>query len=94
MARLPSKEKPVFADDIMISFIVKKEKDGGAKDAMVRISFVDSLRKEIISDVVISPITARALVQVLSKTNEKLKDSVSGKYQVKKSPEAETTYIG
>ena len=93
MARFESKEKPVFADEVMVSFVIKKSKDGSKKDAAVRLSFIDSMKKMSISEVVLSPVTAEALAEVLAKTSLKLTEALEGKL-TKKKVEEETTYIG
>ena len=90
--RIPSKEKPVFADEVMISLNIKKSRDGKKKDAAVRMGFVDTLRKEIVSEVIMSPITAEALVVILQKSLKKLEDVMKGK--IEKKTEDSTTYIG
>ena len=90
--RIPSKEKPVFADEVMISLNIKKSRDGKKKDAAVRMGFVDTLRKEIVSEVILSPITAEALVVVLQKSLIKLEDIMKGK--IEKKQDDSTTYIG
>ena len=96
MARLTSREKPTFADEVMVSFVIKRTKDNSEKDAVVRLSFVDSLRKEIVSDIVVSPITAKAMITILQKTAEKLELVLSGKIgKFERKPKMdETTYIG
>jgi len=93
MARLASKEKPTFADEVMVSFVIKRTKDNSERDAVVRLSFVDSMRKEIVSDIVVSPITAKAMITILQKTAEKLESVMAGKIERRKK-EDETTYIG
>lgn len=90
--RIQSNEKPVFADEVMISLNIKKSRDGKKKDAAVRMGFVDSLRKEIVSEVILSPITAEALVIVLQKSLTKLEDIMKGK--IEKRQDDSTTYIG
>jgi hypothetical protein len=91
-ARFQSKETPVFADEVMISFTIKRSKDGSRKDSVVRMSFIDSMRKVVISEVVVSPVTADALSKVLGKTLEKLEGAMKGEMTMKK--EDTTTYIG
>ncbi|MBR9680543.1 MAG: hypothetical protein GOU98_01810 [Candidatus Altiarchaeota archaeon] len=93
MARFESKEKPVFADEVMVSFVIKRNKDGTKKDAAVRLSFIDSMKKASISEVVISPVTAEAFAEVLTKTSMKLTEALEGKLPKKKTEEA-ATYIG
>jgi hypothetical protein len=89
--RIPSREIPIFADEIMVSFTIKREKTGSRKDAMVRMSFIDSMKKSVISEIVVSPITADALSKILVKTLEKLDGAMKG--QIKKVDDT-TTYIG
>lgn len=76
----------------MVSFTIKKNKDGSEKNAVVRMSFVDSMKKAVISEVVVTPITADALSKVLHKTMEKLDEAMKG--EIKKRVEEQTTYIG
>lgn len=90
--RLASKEKPVFADEVMVSLNIKRSRDGKKRDAAVRMSFVDSLRKEIVSEVILSPVTAESLVVVLQKSMKKLDDVMKGK--IEKKQDDSTTYIG
>jgi len=90
-ARLQSKEPPVFADEVMVSFTIKRSKDGRRKDGVVRRSFIDSMKKTVISEVVVSPVTADALSRVLGKTLEKLDGALKGEMKKK---EDTTTYIG
>ena len=87
-----SKVKPVFAYEVVVSFAVKSSKDGKRKDAAIRLSFLDTMRKEIVADVVISPVTAEALKKILEGSLEKLDKVVKG--QMKKKMEDTTSYIG
>jgi len=94
MARFESREKPVFADEVMVSFVIKRNKDGTKKDAAIRLSFIDSMKKASISEVVISPITGEALAEVLKKTSEKLEETLKSNVIPKKRVEEAATYIG
>ncbi|MBR9679843.1 MAG: hypothetical protein GOU99_02220 [Candidatus Altiarchaeota archaeon] len=87
----PGLVRPVFGDEVMVSFLVKKTKEGN-QDPVVRIGFVDALRKQMVADVVITPATARALVKMMQGTLDKLDGAIKGKLPVKK--QDETTYIG
>lgn len=87
----PGLVKPVFGDEIMVSFLVKKTEQGN-QDPVVRIGFVDALRKQMVADIVVTPTTARALVKMLQGTLDKLDSAAKGKMPVKK--QEETTYIG
>jgi hypothetical protein len=89
--QFPSKSEPIFADEVMVSFTIKKSKDGKNKDAAVRLSFIDSMRKTVISEIVVTPVTADALRQIIGKTMEKLEGVMEGKIERK---EETTTYIG
>ena len=91
MPPLPSKVKPVFADDVVVSFIVKRSKDGKRVDSAIRLSFIDSMRKEVIAEVVISPVTADALSKILEGSLKRLDQAVEGKTRKR---EETTTYIG
>ena len=88
-----SKVKPVFGDEVFVSFTVKKSKDGSRKDVVIRMSFVDSMRKEVIADVVVSPVTAEALSKILEGTLKKVDEVMQGKKEIKKEEES-TFYIG
>lgn len=90
--RFQSKEIPVFADEVMVSFTIKRSKDGPMKNAVVRMSFIDSMKKTVISEIVVAPVTADALSRVLQKTMEKLDGAMKG--EIKKRTDEETTYIG
>ena len=87
----------VFGDEVMISFVLKKSRDGKEKDGMVRVAFVDTSRKQIVADVVMSPITAKALSEILKGATQKLDDVLAGKRVRGLKPtrqQQETTYIG
>lgn len=87
----------MFGDEVMISLVVKKSRDGKEKDGMIRVAFLDNARKEITTDVVLSPITAKALGNMLLGSVKKLDDLMAGKHVegLKKSnQQEETTYIG
>ena len=97
-SKFNSKVSAVFGDEVMVSFMLKKSRDGDEKDGMIRIAFMDTARKEVISDVILSPITAKALGKMLLGATQKLDDALAGKKieglrpAVKK--QEETTYIG
>jgi uncharacterized protein (UPF0264 family) len=93
MGKIPSRTKPTFADEVMVSFVIKSSKDSKRRDAVVRMGFVDSLRKEIVSDVVVSPVTAEAMISILQVTVKKMNDSLAGKIE-KKAVEESANYIG
>jgi uncharacterized protein (UPF0264 family) len=93
MGKIPSRTKPTFADEVMVSFVIKNSKDSKKKDAVVRMGFVDSLRREIVSDVVVSPVTAEAMISILQATVKKMNDSLEGKVE-KKAAEESANYIG
>ena len=87
-----SKTPPIFADEVMVSFVVKRDKEGKRKEGVVRLSFIDTMRKEVISDIVLTPVTAQALMKILENSLKKLDNALKGKLE-KKEEEA-TTYIG
>jgi len=87
-----SKVKPVFGDEVFVSFTLKKSKDGKRKDVVIRLSFVDSMRKEVVADVVVTPVTAEAMIKILQGTLKKVDEVMEGK-EVKRKEES-ATYIG
>ncbi len=97
-SKFNSRMSAVFGDEVMVSFMLKKSRESEEKDGMIRIAFLDTSRKEVVSDVVLSPITAKALGRMLLGATRKLEDALAGKKieglrpQVKK--QEETTYIG
>ena len=93
MKPLPSKTQPIFGDEVFVSFTLKKSKDGSRKDVVVRLSFVDSMRKEVVADIVLSPVTAEALAKILENTLKKIDEVMQGKQEIKKEEES-TFYIG
>jgi len=86
------KTLPIFGDEVFVSFTLKKTKDGKRKDVVIRLSFFDSMRKEIVADIIISPVTAEALVKILQGTLKKVDEVMKGK-GIKRDEES-TTYIG
>ncbi len=86
------KPEVLYADDVVVSFAVRQgKKNTREKEAIIRLSFVDSLRKEVVAEIALLPLTARALVEVLQKTLEKLQRTLEGKEETKK--KEDTSYI-
>ena len=93
-----SRVNAVFGDEVMVSFMLKKARESEEKDGMIRVSFLDTSRKEIVADVVLSPITSKALGNMLLGATKKLEDALAGKRVEGLKPavqkQEETTYIG
>ena len=93
-----SKVSAVFGDEVMISFMLKKSRNTDEKDGMIRIAFLDTARREVVADVVLSPITAKALGSMVLGATQKLEDALAGKKVEGLKPaikkQEETTYIG
>ncbi|MBR9689677.1 MAG: hypothetical protein GOV01_02160 [Candidatus Altiarchaeota archaeon] len=92
--QISSNKSPLFADEVMVSFVIKTSRESNEKDAAVRMSFIDSMRKSVVSEIVVSPITAGSLSNILTKTLAKLDDAKKGKLVKTPKKEDETTYIG
>lgn len=93
-----SKVSAVFGDEVLVSFMLKKSRENDEKDGLIRIAFLDTARKEIVADVVLSPITAKTFGKMLLGATDKLKDALAGKkiegMKPTKKKQEETTYIG
>lgn len=73
--------KPLFADEVVLGVSVKasKEKDEKGrieKEGHMRFSFIDAIRGQIIAEVVLSSMTAKALLKILDRNLKKLDEEL------------------
>ena len=88
---------PLFADEVMVGIGVKatKRNERIEKEGYVRLGFIDMAKKEVFAEVILSRITAKALVEILKKNLEKLeKELKSEKVPKIETKESEFNYIG
>jgi len=94
---------PVFADEAQVVAFMKGNKDKKArfkKDGFVRLTFMDIHRRQTVADVVISPITAEAVMGIMANQLAELDKALKSKKmpKSKKVPVSRTTeeqrYIG
>lgn len=94
----PSQIKPVFADEAMVGISIKATKAGNEvkKQGVIRLSFIDVIRKQMLSEVVLLPETAKALHRVLGQTLRKFEEEIKSKELPKAliRKETSTGYIG
>jgi len=74
---IPAMVKPLFADEVMLAVTLKasKEKDEKGrikKEGHVRLGFIDAMKGQMIAEVVLSSMTAKALLKILDENLEKL----------------------
>lgn len=72
---------PLFADEVMLGVTLKasKEKDETGrikKEGHVRLGFIDVMRGQMIAEVVLSSMTAKALLEILDKNLKKLDEEL------------------
>lgn len=98
--QLKTTAKPMFADEVIVGTMIKamKQKDEVTKEAHVRLGFIDMTKREIFDEVILSPMTAKALVKILSENLSKLDEQMASK-EIPKQPiqtkkTEELTYIG
>ena len=98
--QLKSTTNPMFADEVVVGMMVKAVKRGEEikKDAYIRLGFVDMTKRQVFSEIVLSPLTAHALVRILEENLKKLEEELSSK-EMPKQPVTtrkteELTYIG
>lgn len=77
----PAMVKPLFADEVVLGVTLKasKERDEKGrieKEGHVRFGFVDVMRGQIIAEVVLSSMTAKALLKILGDNLKKLDDEL------------------
>ncbi len=89
--KVKSENAAIFADEVMVSFSVKTGKDGSRKDPVVRLGFVDAMKKMVVAEVVVTPTTAHALAHIIEGTLKKIEETKSGKTTKR---EEGTSYIG
>jgi len=95
--KVPPTVRPLFADEVMLSTNVKSTQ-GGEKEGVVRIAFIDIPRKEVLGEFILNRITAKRFNQILGENLKKLDDIISGKVTIKpkkiSTTEEELSYIG
>ncbi len=85
----PAEVKPIFADEVMVSFSLKGEE----KQAVIRLSFIDLMRQQVVAEVVIAEPTFEAMRKVFENVRKKIDEIRKGKG--KKVEESEDlAYIG
>ncbi len=98
---IPASVVPTFADEVMVGTLVKATKQGHdvVKEGHVRLNFIDMMRRQSVSEIVISPVTARSLVKILEDNVSKLEAELKSK-ELPKQPKLEEkstesiSYIG
>lgn len=98
---LKATSTPLFADEVIVGTIIKaaKTKEGEIKkDGYIRFGFIDMAKGQIFAEVILSPITAKALLKILDDNLKKLDEELKSKELPKKPMEVakteELTYIG
>lgn len=98
--RLKATSNPLFADEVIVGTMVKARKVGNdvRKDGYIRIGFIDMTKKQIFSEIVLSPLTAKAFLKILSENVAKLEEELKSKEMPKKPivgrKTEKLTYIG
>jgi hypothetical protein len=98
--KLKSVSIPVFADEVIVGRVVKAVKEGEEikKDGYIRIGFIDMTKGQIFSEIVLSPLTAKAMIKILNENLAALEEEMKSKELPKKPLETkgteELTYIG
>jgi hypothetical protein len=98
---LKATSNPLFADEVIVGTIIKgaKTKEGEMeKDGYIRLGFIDMAKRQVFAEIVLSPITAKALVKILDENLKKLENELKSKELPKAPMEVakteELTYIG
>lgn len=92
--------KPMFADEVVVGRVVKAVKEGEEikKDGYIRIGFIDMTKRQVFSEIVLSPLTAKAMIKILDENIAAIEEEMKSKELPKKPIEAtkteELTYIG
>jgi hypothetical protein len=98
--KLKAVSVPVFADEVVVGRVIKAVKEGEEikKDGYIRIGFIDMTKGQIFSEIVLSPLTAKAMIKILNENLAALEEEMKSKELPKKPLEAkkteELTYIG
>jgi len=91
---------PLFADEVIVGTMVKavKTREELKKDGYIRLGFVDMTKRQVFSEIVLSPLTAKALIKILDENLKKLDIELKSKELPKQPIETkkttELTYIG
>ena len=91
-----SSEKPLFADEVMVLRTVKSGgPDGKDREGYLSFVFIDMTNQQPVSKIVVSPGTARAFANIITKELEALGKELRGKGRKKAKPSGDHTgYIG
>ncbi len=102
--QLQPKSLPLFADEVLVQSGIKYNPDKKArfrKSGVIRLGFLDMRTRSVISDIVMSPITAENLCRILGehivKLDKRMKSKKMPKMPAKAAAAAPTTtqsYIG
>lgn len=90
---------PLFADEVMVGVIVKTRKINGnvEKEGYIRLGFIDMAKRQVFAEIVLSKITAMALLKILKQNLEKLEKELKSKKIQKfaiETSKTELNYIG
>ena len=98
--QLNATSNPLFADEVIVGTMIKAVRDskGIKKDAYIRLGFVDMAKRQIFTEIILSPLTAKALIKILNENLNKLDEELASK-ELPKQPirtkkTEELTYIG
>lgn len=98
---LQPRSPPLFADEVLVQSGIKYNSDKKAlfkKTGLIRLAFLDMRTKSVISDVIISPITAEAMYGILGRhlvnLSKKMKSNKMPKQKVAGKPTSTQSYIG
>jgi len=77
----PAVVRPLFADEVMVGVTVKASKEKGEKgriekEGHVRLGFIDVMKGQMIAEVVLSSMTAKALLKILDDNLKKLDEEL------------------
>jgi len=96
----PAVVKPLFADEVMVGVSIKASKDRDEKgriekEGHIRLGFIDVMKGQMITEVVLSPMTAKALLKVLGDNLKKLDEELkSGEPPKEVTPKVTTEELG
>ena len=77
----PAIVKPLFADEVMLGITVKatQTEDGVKKEGLIRLSFLDVVRGQLLTEVVITPATAKSLSKILNNDLKRMDEELKSK---------------